>query len=279
MRIFDDSIEAKIVDQLKNAGKTATELVDTLRIKNKSVTKQAVYQALRKLKKEEVVVIFKKKISLSQVWLDSTLTFFESANKLHTIKDKEPFLNLTEGDSIIYSFKTPYLTDQFWAHAFLLLLTATSNIEPVCVYNPHEWFIITRQDSETALLKKIALHEKVAFFLIGNTDSIDRSIRKYFSEDYIQYHTDAHVKLPTNYYVNIFDDYVLEVWLDKKVSSEINVWYKKNKELNPSNKEELISVVHQLGRNKMRISRNKKRSKTLRKLFAKDFYVPKNKVI
>jgi hypothetical protein len=279
MRLFDSSIEASIVNHIKDGAKTASEIIDTLRIGNKKVTKQAVYQALRKLKKEEVIVVFKKKVSLSQVWLDKTLTFFESANQLNNTKIKEPFLNLTEGDSITYSFKTPYLTDQFWAHAFLLLVATTSNKEPVCVYNPHEWFMITRQDSERALLKQIETYNRTGLFLIGHNDLIDREVKKYFSSNRLQYHASEKTGLPKNYYLNIFEDYILEVWIDKKVASEIDDWYSKTKDAASMDKEELIAIVHKLGRNKMRISRSKKRSFTLRKLFAKDFYIPKNKVV
>lgn len=279
MRLFDSSIEASIVNHIKGGAKTATEIIDTLRIGNKKVTKQAVYQALRKLKKEEVIVVSKKNISLSQVWLEKINTFFESANQLNNTKIKEPFLNLTEGDSILYSFKTPYLTDQFWAHAFLILVATTSNKEPVCVYNPHEWFMITRQDSERALLKQIETYNKTGLFLIGHNDYIDRDVKKYFSSKNFQYHADPKVGFPENYYMNIFEDYILEVWIDKKVALEIDGWYKTTKNLASMDKEELIEIVHKFGRNKMRISRSKKRSKTLRKLFAKDFYIPKNKVV
>lgn len=274
MRIFDDSIEACIINEIKDGGKTAMQIVAILISKNKKVTKQAIYQVLRKLKKEEVVVVFRKRVTLSQLWLDKMITFFESASSITNKKVREPFLNLTEGDSITYSFKTPYLTDQFWGHAFLLLVATTSANDPVYIYNPHQWFMITRYESELALIKQIESYKKIGIFLIGNQDPIDLYIKKYFSNRNVQYYN-KQISLPYNYYMNIFEDYILEVWLDKKLTKEIDDWYKNNKEINTKNTEELTVIVHKSGRNKMRISRNKKRAFRLKKLFAKDFYISK----
>ncbi len=274
MRLFDNSIEASIINEVRNGHTTAVKILGVLQSQGKKVTKQALYQSLRKLKKEEVIVIFKKQISLSQIWIDRTIAFLESANHLNGGKIREPFLNLTENDSITYSFKTPYLTDQFWAHAFLLLVATTTPKHPVFIYNPHEWFMITRPLSEKALNAQIKTHGKTGLFLVGNISPIEIEVSKYFVDKHIQYHN-SKTPLAENYYFNIFDDYILEVWLDKKIAKDIDAWYQKNTTLTPENKEELVTIVHKKGRNKMRISRNKKRALKLKKIFAKDFYLPK----
>ena len=44
----------------------------------------------------------------------------------------------------------------------------------------------------------------------------------------------------SNYYVNVFDDFLIEVWLDPKVTAEIDLVYEYNKVFDNSIKDKLI---------------------------------------
>lgn len=278
MRIFDNSIEALIIDCLREGKMTGPEIVSFVANKRAGATKQAVYLALRALMHDEVVVHFKQSYRISDLFLDKVIGYFDYLKSSDAQKtNSEPFLNLSEGDSISYSFKTPYITDQFWAHAFAVLTSYTPNEIPIVIYNPHEWFIYAHTESEQKVIDAIIKQGKYAFFTIGTKTLADVQAKKYFTNEHTQYFIDdtSKTNLARNYYLNIFDDYIIEVWLDGKVTQNIDNWYEVVTEVGQNEIEKLETIVKQPGRTKMRISRNKKRAQRLAKQFTKNFYIPK----
>jgi hypothetical protein len=278
MRIFDNSIEALVIDCLREGKMTGPEIVSFVASKRAGATKQAVYLALRVLMHNEVVVHFKQSYRISDLFLDKVIGYFDYLKSGEAQKtNSEPFLNLSDGDSISYSFKTPYVTDTFWAHAFAVLTSYTPNEVPIVIYNPHEWFIYAHTESEQKVLEAIIKQGKYAFFTIGTKTSADAQAKKYFTSPHTQYFINDSIKgsLPSNYYLNIFDDYIIEVWLDDKITKNIDAWYEGVAEVTQNDIEKIESIVQQKGRTKMRISRNKKRAQRLSKQFIKNFYMPK----
>lgn len=278
MRIFDNSIEALVIDCLREGKMTGPEIVSFVAIKRAGATKQAVYLALRTLMYDEVVVHFKQSYRISDLFLDKVIGYFDYLKSGKAQKtNSEPFLNLSDGDSISYSFKTPYITDQFWAHAFAVLISYIPTEIPIVIYNPHEWFIYAHAQSEQKVLDAIIKQGKYAFFTIGTKTSADAQAKKYFNSQHTQYFIDdtSKANLARNYYLNIFDDYIIEVWLDEKITQNIDDWYKEVTEVTQNDIEKIESIVQQKGRTKVRISRNKKRAQRLSKQFIKNFYTPK----
>ncbi len=275
MRIFDGSIESMVIDILRDGQISGPELVLNINKKRPKTTKQAVYLALRSLLKEEVIVHFKNKYHISDLFLDKVIGYFNYPRSKERQKiNTEPFLNLSDGDSIAYSFKTPYVTDQFWAHAFALLTSYVPKEIPIVIYNPHEWFIYAHPESEKRVLSSIVSQKKYAFFTIGSNAYADIEAKKYFNNEHLQYFA-TDTDLPRNYYLNIFDDYIIEVWLDTIISDHVDAWYEETKSIDKDRSEKLESIVQNNGRTKMRISRNRKRANRLSKQFTKNFYIPK----
>lgn len=278
MRIFDNSIEALVIDCLREGKMTGPEIVSLVANKRSGATKQAVYLALRQLMNDEVVVHFKQSYRISDLFLDKVIGYFDYLKSGDAQKtNSEPFLNLSDGDSIGYSFKTPYITDQFWAHAFAILTSYTPNEIPIVIYNPHEWFIYAHTESEQKVIDAIIKQGKYAFFTIGTKKLADVQAKKYFTNEHTQYFIDdtSKTNLARNYYLNIFDDYIIEVWLDGKVTQNIDDWYEGVTEVGQNEIDKIETIVKQQGRTKMRISRNKKRAQRLAKQFTKNFYIPK----
>ncbi len=278
MRIFDNSIEALVIDCLREGKMTGPEIVSTISGHRAGTTKQAVYLALRQLMHDEVVVHFKQSYRISDLFLDKVIGYFDYLKSGDAQKtNSEPFLNLSDGDSIGYSFKTPYITDQFWAHAFAILTSYTPNEIPIVIYNPHEWFIYAHTESEQKVIDAIIKQGKYAFFTIGTKTLADVQAKKYFTSEHTQYFIDdtSKTNLARNYYLNIFDDYIIEVWLDSKVTQSIDSWYERVTEVGQNEIDKIEMIVKQQGRTKMRISRNKKRAQRLAKQFTKNFYMPK----
>lgn len=271
MRLFDHSLESTIISLLRPRGMEGTQVIKETRRSFPSVTKQAVYQILRRLRKEEVVVVFKKEYVLSEVFVNKVIDFFEAAKR--NLSKSDPLLNLLDGEYISYHFKNSYITDQFWAHAFIVLSQFCHKGMPVMLYNPHEWFYIARESSERSMFEILDKSGIPALVLVGTTDPLDIVAQKYFQHGLFQYYAKQMSNQKRNYYLNIFNDYFIEVWLNPHVSCAIDEWYRNTKVLNDQAKKELQSIIGREGKTKIRISRNKKRANRLRRLFKKDFFI------
>jgi hypothetical protein len=76
-----------------------------------------------------------------------------------------------------------------------------------------------------------------------------------------------------NYYVNVIGDFVIEVWLDKKVCKEIDDYYTKTQNLGEIERQKLEHILSQKGKNKFVVSRNKRKAEAFRSKFKKYFFL------
>lgn len=268
------TIEDHILSLLKGGSLGTTDLLSQIKEVRPTTTKQALYQTLRKLKKEEVVVLRSKLVSLSHIWINKMSEYFSGAQGSYgsSTEPSEDFLKLEDGEKISYTFKSPEHTDMFWGHAFGILSNRVS--KSIFIYNPHEWFIVAREESEKHLFQEIVKKDKELNVLVGNRDDIDKEQGIWFSENNIQYFaTVDKIFDKRNYYLNIFDDFIIEAWLDEKTTQEIDKFYKEENTLNESSKQRLISVISNKGKNKLTISRNARRSAKLKNIFKKYFLI------
>lgn len=251
-----------------------TDLLLKIKEIRPTTTKQALYQTLRKLKKEEVVVLRSKLVSLSHIWINKMSEYFSDAQSSYgsSTEPSEDFLKLEDGEKISYTFKSPEHTDMFWGHAFGILSNRVS--KSIFIYNPHEWFIVAREESEKHLFQDIVKNDKELNVLVGSRDDIDKEQGVWFAENNIQYFaTQDKIFDKRNYYLNIFDDFIIEALLDEKTTQEIDKFYKEENTLNESSKQKLISIISNKGKNKLTISRNARRSAKLKNIFKKYFLI------
>jgi len=260
---------------LQKGSLKTTDLLENIQDVRPGTTKQALYKILHKLKTEEVVVVRSKYVSLSSIWINHMAQYFATAQRLYTThgEPSEDFLQLEDGDHITYTFKNPNITDIFWGHALSILGEVTKE-EPVYIYNPHEWFVLAREESEKKLFNELTKKNKQLFILIGNNDTLDKLASKELNNDMAQYHTLPTALFPKdNYYINIFSDFIIEVWLDKKTSDAIDKFYKENNVFDENAKNILQEIIEQRGKNKLVISRNARKAEKLKKVFKKYFYI------
>jgi hypothetical protein len=273
------TIEDHILASLQVGSRGTAELLEELQAVRAGTTKQAFYQTLRKLKKEEVVVVYAKRVSLSHIWINTMAEYFSIAGKNYSASESpsEEFLLLTDGEKISYSFKDPHTTDIFWGHAFGILLGQVNPTVPICIYNSHEWFLVAREESEKKLFTQIKDEKKSLLMLVGNREVLDIEIGKWFDGEQLQYFaTTDKIFDKKNYYINVFGDFIIEAWLDPKTTIEINDFYLNKKVLSKEVKEELKNIVSKKGRNKLVISRNSRKASKTRSMFKKYFVFNKS---
>ncbi len=270
----DQRIEDLIIECLVSGPQETASLLEAINAKRTGTTKQAVYKALRQLRADEVIIQTRGEVALSSLWLKKLATFTEQARLNYSMNDQPSldFLALKNGEKIVYWFKSFEATDIFWGHAFDILLDNTPKSAPVFIYNPHEWFLLARPETETFLFNRFKAIGRKLFLIAGNRDALDIESSKYFDNETTNYHPSPEPLFEkNNYNVNIFNDYLIEVWLDPKISNLIDQFYKKHSTLTDDAKNELLTIIKQRGRNKLVIYRNERKARKLGNMFKKVF--------
>lgn len=267
-------IEENIIRMLGTTACSAEVLLLEAQKSKPSFTKQALYQTLRKLIDREIVVKHGKQFSLSQPWILRMSDFFSFALHQYGASDQgTDFLSLPEGDKVSYSFKNPTDADRFWGHAFSVLGKMVGTSEPVYLYNPHDWFLLARNESEVFLFEEFRKASMHIWILAGNKYPLDIYVKKYFDGNFLQYHTlDKALFEAQNYYLNIFGEYIIEVRLDEKTTDAIENFYQSTTIFDTSAEERIKAIVSS-GKTHITISRNTKKVEKLKRLFKEYFYI------
>ncbi len=269
-------IEQLMLKTLQKGTISTIKLIQSISAVRPKTTKQGVYRVLRKLKDEGKIVIYGKSVSLNLHWIKNMNEFFSLAQFHYSPKVANPdgFLNVREKDKIVYFFKNLNLLDSFWSHAFHMFNEVLNPKEPIFVYNPHEWFAYARQETEQTLIKAMKEKNRQVLITVAHNDPLDKELKKKFGSDILQYDiADKKIFEKQNYYLNTFDDCLIEVFIDQKIASQIDEFFKKTKNFDDRVREELLEIVSKKGKNKLVISRNKKKAEKYKKTLSKNFYI------
>jgi hypothetical protein len=281
MNLFPQkSLEYTIIEHLQKQSWVIVDLIEDMRKTRPKLAKQGVYQAIRKLKKLEIVVITKKRVALSSVWIDRMHEFFTVAKRIYegapgdTSVYRESFVALEDGDQITYVFKNPKTTDVFWGHAFNVLQSIMPKDEPLYMYSSHEWSFLAREETETELMRKGEEEGHPWYAYISHKDPLDIFTKKKYFGRTSMAHVEDKFYFKENFYFNTYGDYIIEVTLDPKTQKSIDDFYKSYSVWDDHAKARLNFIVsHMKGRNKLTISRNAKKAEKYKKLFRKYFPV------
>lgn len=276
MRSRGPTIENLLLQLLQKGSLTAVELIQRIQTKRLNTTKQGVYQVLRKLKREEKIVIHGKSVSLNLQWLKRMGEFFSLAEHCYSQKaGPDSFLNIGAKDRIVYFFKNLNLLDAYASHVLHMLDAVVDPAEPLFVYNPHEWFAYARAEAEEMLISTFGESKRAVLVTSAYDDPLDRELKKRFRSDLLQYHiSGALVAEKRNYYFVILRPYLIEILIDEAIHDAIDLFYKQTAIFDEKTKAELLTIVSTSGKNKLTISKRKSRIERYIKLLSKNFYIP-----
>lgn len=272
----DPKIEELIIEFLSEGQQNTLVLIEKIRERRPNTSKQAVYKALKVLRENENIVQNREEVALSSLWLKRLMEFTEKAelNYKRTDRPSINFLGLKEGEKISYTFKTFEATDMFWAHAFDVLAGTMPANSSVFLYNPHEWFLLARPESEVYLFDSTVKDGRRIFLIVGNNDALDMYVSRFFDNERKNYYASPKELFPkSNYNINILGDFLIEVWLDPEISAEIDHLYKNKKAFDESIKAQLLEIIRRKGKNKLVITRNKRKADRVRRIFKEYFLI------
>jgi hypothetical protein len=270
-----ESTSERIITLLESGPMTTIELL-TLVNQSHKVTKQGFYAALRELRKQESVILYKKTVSLNTAWISRMQERLASISHAYLSVPYLPdIFAFHDKESATFTFSNSRTLDTFWGHAQSLLIRHTPITEPIYSYDPHYWFYIARKETEERLIQEIEKSGRPFFMIAGGSGELDRLAQDRFKGNLLQYHRLALFPDPT-YYVSIIGDYILEVSLDHHLAERVEKIY-----VNSSPKtatEELKPLLERRSKNKIKISRNASRATSLKRKFSPYFYTSKKPV-
>lgn len=272
------SVEQLVFKLLQNGSLSGKELVDGVSFRRTGTTKQAVYRVLRKLKKEEKIVVHGKQVSLNLLWLEKMNNFFSLARFYYSSRTmtSNGFLDLGEKGKIIYYFKNLKLLDAFWSHIFYMFNKILPDGQPIFIYNPHEWFAYGQPETEKVLIDDLLNKKRQTLITVSHRTTLNLELKNKFSGDFFQYNISLTRKFPkNNYYLNIYGDYLAEAFIDPIVSKQIDDFFVKTKIFDNKAKIQLERILSQDSRHKLIISKNKNKADKYKNILKKDFYVKK----
>jgi len=268
------TIEDLIINLLGRGSVHITNLIKDIYEIRPQTTKQAVYKALRVLKASETTVQTRGEVALSSLWLKKLSEFSQQVQLTYRTGNQPglDFLSLKNGEKIVYWFKNFEATDKFWAHAFAILSDTTPHSKPIYIYNPHEWFLWARAESEIYLFNQLREEKRKLCVLIGNRDPLDIAAGQCFDGEITKYYASPRPLFKKqNYYVNVFNDFLIEVTLDETLNASIDEFYKKTTVMDEISRKELCEITQRPGKSKFVIYRNERKATAISALFKRIF--------
>lgn len=255
-------IDDLIVESLaKNPYVKGPELLALINEKRPKTTKQAVYTALSALLDDEIVAKVGAKYFLSRVWIHKIEKALGQKGS-----SKDMIFDLKDGESVSYHFPSLLFCDNYWAH-IVNILSDYLEKGALFLWHPHYWFVVGREKIERDILERLSSNGIYSFFTIGGDTLLDKDFREKWRSENVQINI-ADKRFPFNYYLQIWNDFIIEIYIDKNLAKEVESFYQ-------SEGKSFEDVLKKKTPIRMKISRNKNKAHVLRKKLSKDFFVPK----
>jgi len=272
------SLEDQIAHFLIKGGRGTTELLKELQTLRPGTTKQGFYAALRKLKAEDVVVVYKKVVALNVTWVKQMEEMLARAAKTYTVEDDSSnLLSLADKESVSYSFASIKQLDNYWGHAQNIVVQATPADEPVYTYDPHYWFYIARPEVERGHMDGINALGKQFLMTVGGATPLDKAIQYAFNNELRQYHMER-MFAKERYYVVVIGDYIFESTFNEDIERRIGDIYARDANPAAEVAKAFESILNAKVRGKLKITRNRTKARKLKAKLGKNFVIKKQGV-
>ncbi len=244
---------------------TALNIQGDLKKYKINVTIQGIYKSLRELIRDGVILKQGKKYFINNDWRNDVRRLFARR------EDKV----LNSGSEVKYIFKKIENADVFWKNIFTDIKNEIGQF-PVFHFLPHQFWILIPERKQSELDYYNNLNQKGIFgyTLIGNKTVFDNKIKNILSSKYHQFHVDGRTSFNNRNYISVLGDYVITTKLSAALANEIDEIYSQSK----SEQELALGVEAAFNKKngiQIIIKNSPERAKKLRKIIAKNFYIPK----
>lgn len=274
---FPGSILSKrIVTILSAQSLTTNNLINAINSNGFLVSIQAIYKSLKILKKEGVIVMYKKEVSLDQTWLRKIEEFIMTSkySNKNIPQTSGHFLQMQDGDTITYNFKNALQVDIFWNHVLYSLFDTFPEERHWFAYSKHCWFLVGRKDEELNLRDYMNSKGISYIFSVLGSTKLDKYVAKYFDGKMSKYQIVSKQPIKNRYVgFTVFQDYIVEAKYSKETINKIDNFYQKYTEPTDENILELEKIIKNQSHIKFTIKRNNKQATQLKKTLSKNLYL------
>lgn len=269
--LFSSKMDIKevIISELSAGSLDSLELHKRV-LKQKEISKQGFYKALRELLSAEIVTKNKQLVLLSPIWINKIQGFVDTIHHSSYKQVSDEVVSLAEGDTMIFRFKSIIDLYLLWNHYFFIFCKQTEG--SVIFFNSHNFWVLIRSDIENEMYRWIRDIKKEAYSVIGYNTPLDRSTSDYIRETYnINLSYDTKPLIKNTIFPAIFGDYIMSTIIDKKTIDAIHQVYLKYKIWEPAVEFEMKEIVSKMEKSKVVIERNAKKAEKLRKKLMNHF--------
>ena len=202
-----------------------------------SVTYQAVYKAVNLLLKQKVLIKEKKQYRINDEWVRQLKSFIAGVEKSYAKEKKIPSTygiihTQKEGEFSTFVFDNLFDLDKFWmkvCEEYVNNVRKEDENPPMIWQGNHTWWLLVYPDEEFEMNKNILKKGLELYFLIKNKTVLDEWCRNFYEETGIK----ARIldDKTTNSDMQIFGDYVMQVYPPKEIKEAIDAIFTNAKKL------------------------------------------------
>lgn len=139
---------------------------------------QAVYETVRALKKEEVITMYDKNVSLSLIFIQKEKDKLLFAEKIY-LANKDIIEKLAHDSSkITFHFKTISELDLFWTNIYTTLTYRVTGGATRYLITPHDFFLYARSETDSFWVTSHITKAIDTRLVITHATTIDKEVIK-----------------------------------------------------------------------------------------------------
>ncbi len=269
-------IRNTIISKLSSGPRKVSDIVFEVSLE-KRTTVQGVYKALRILRKEEVITIHRRTVSLSIIWIMEQIETLEKTAKAYELNTYLQELQAGNRRHLQFTFTTLRELDIFWTHSFLVVQETIPITHISYVIAPHDWFMYSHTSTDNAWIKKHVKKRRVSRHILTHILPLDKKVTKerikMFGKDFEYVFNENPLKQKENEYYNIIDSWIFYAIFDSKINKRLSSFIEKHQTLSftKADKEEIESIMNERGTFTLTISKSEKKSSAIKKKILKYF--------
>ncbi len=215
------TLAQKIVDVVSRGPCAKSELLEKL-TKERGVTIQGVYKALKQLRAEEIVTVHKNTVSLSAVWIQKQFDHIsEVASRYQAPVYQSYFGALKPGEKVTYRFKTLKELHAFWVHAIMIAVRGKHKEATIITLAPHDWFEYLRPGMSGMWDKVLGSHNPhLSIMTHSGVEEKKKSTHPGVRKWQRLFNVNP-LKQKESVYINIVGNLIFEAHLDEPTVSKI----------------------------------------------------------
>lgn len=267
--LLSGHLEGTILDTLLQKGSMSTTKIQDELFPTHQFTRQGFYRALRKLRSDERVVVYKSHVSVNEMWLRRVKHLINRVpGQSFIIGD---FSKLGNGEQLSLTLKGLSAMDRLWSHLFSVIEEHVPSRHPLFLFNPHNWSAILREDADRAHESVLKQRKRATYLVIGSASALDNEATKNIGFQHVEFSFNP--KHAQEVYVAVIGEYVIEVRLSPKTRKAVNDIF--NKDCNLKQAKLMLQKIDRDAVCKIIIEKDASKAQQWTRRLSKEFYIPK----